>query len=350
MALFQGPVQKDPQEIFNYCTKYLIRDRSNDEDSPNFTEGWRFPLVMTVLNQDKLVGKLNEVTFVYKKNPGENISEVFIKGSFLPFYQSLSLEPVLFDGSASDLFSLTILLPVGKGFYYRYIVDGVERPDRINPQKKILENGKEWSFFFTDYYNYSNDFEEWEMNLMHRLVNQIVPLRSEEAQNFINRFYEGLPRGEKDALPIYRLDESVGEVNYITNILAKAERHHLIDYKICLKLIDTVLRMRNPFVNSWMVSEQMINDLYNEMAANNVAGWDTQQYQEPAHFLRLIRRHAIVGAFCHPRYGGNIGGAGWNYLKDKYAIKDETGRITRTYFNWPLAIEKPHGENVDYWG
>ncbi len=352
MFSFKGPIEKDPNDIFNYCTKYLIRDRSNEsEDNSRPTEGWRFPLVMTKLHEEeKNVGKLNEVTFVYKQSKVEDVKQVELIGSFLPLYKKLPLKPLTFMGAPSGLYYLTVILPVGKGYYYRYLVNGQSKLDPINPQKTMFKHGKEWSFFFTDYFNYSNDFEEWEMNLLQRLVQQIALFRTEEAQNFVNRFYQGLPRGEKDAMPIYKLDESVGEINYITNILAREERHHLQDYKICIKLIDQVLRQRNPVVNSWQVSEELINDLYEQMANGNVPGWDYQQYNDPKYFIKLIRRHSITGAFCHPRHGGNIGCAGWNYLKEKYSIKDETGQTIGTHFNWALSIEKPFGKNENYLG
>jgi hypothetical protein len=144
----------------------------------------------------------------------------------------------------------------------------------------------------------------------------------------------------------------VGEVNYITNLLAREERHHLIDYKLCIDIIDRLLRQRNPYVNSWAVSSELINDLYNEMASgNNVPGWDYGKYGNPQYFLKLLRRHCITGAFSHPRYGGNIGGAGWNYLKEKYCVKDPvTGQVCGSYFNWDLALEAPLGKNKDYRG
>ena len=45
---------------------------------------------------------------------------------------------------------------------------------------------------------------------------------------------------------VYDMDVTVGAVNYIDNILAREESHHLIDYQICLEQIDRVLRQRNP--------------------------------------------------------------------------------------------------------
>jgi hypothetical protein len=351
MPTFFGPVEKEPYEIFNYCTKYLSRDRTNNEDSA-YTEGWRFPLVMNVLQDGSLAGRFNEVTFIYQNKSNEEIDSINIIGNFMPFYQSLPLKPVQYDGANTNIYYLTLILPIGTGYHYRFQVNGRDVLDPVNPQRITLVNNKEWSFFFTDYFNSSTDFEEWEINLLYRLVEQIVPFRTEESQNFINRFYQNLTRTEKDAMPIYKLDQSVGEVNYITNILVREERHHLPDYKICIRVIDQLLRKRNPFVEPWLVPEEMINDLYNQMADEStpIPDWDYSQYGNPTYFLKLLRRHCITGAFCHPRYGGNIGGTGWNYLKEKFCRQDENGKPVESYFNWDLAIEQPLGKNVDYRG
>jgi hypothetical protein len=58
-----------------------------------------------------------------------------------------------------------------------------------------------------------------------------------------------------------------------------------------------------------------------------------------------LRRHAITGAFVHPRHGGNSGTAGWRYLESRYV--DSGGQ---TLFDWAKAIEAPLGRNVDYRG
>lgn len=341
-------ITKEPQEVFNYCTKYLIRERS--AEAKEYSEGWRFPLVMTCLNNDQVCHLNNEVTFIYKKAKGETINSIEITGSFLPLYQTLPLQPLMFMDAASGLYYLTVQLPVGTGYYYRFLVNGNYVLDPINPQRTVHATGKEWSFFFTDFYNYSTDFEEWEMNLLYRLIEQIVPFRTLDAQNFINRFYQNQARHIQDIIPLHRLDESVGEVNYITNILAREERHYLQDYKICIQLIDEVLRSRYPAINSWNVPSAGIEQLYNEMADGNVAGWDYNKYNNPRHFLKTLRRHSITGAFCHPRHGGNVGGAGWNYLKERYTARDKNGQPIESYFNWDKAIERPIGSNEDYLG
>ena len=110
------------------------------------------------------------------------------------------------------------------------------------------------------------------------------------------------------------MDTSVGEVNFIDNVLAREERHHLQDYKTCLRMIDRALRQRNPYTEPTKMSRNDYIGLYNDMASNTVAGWDYQVYSSPQYFLYLLRRHAVTGAFCHPKYGGNAGAAGWAYL------------------------------------
>ena len=349
---------KDPDYILNQCTKYLARGKVCFTDSPGtpqdnistVAESWRFPLVSPALDPKGMTGTINEVTFIYFAGAGKTVDRVSVYGSFAPMYQTLDLVAIPYRNSPSGYYALTLLVPAGKGYYYRFRVNGGDLPDPVNPQRIVLENGKEWSFFFTDYYNYSVEFEEWEINLLSRLVTYILPFRTKDAQNFINRYYLTLTDQEKQSMPIYKLDESVGEVNYMTNILAREERHHLLDYKVCIGLIDQLLRIRNPYVDSWEVSDTMIQQLYAEMSTGNVNGWDHTKYANPVYFLGLLRRHGLMGAFSHPRYGGNIGGVGWAYLKEKYPIVNDAGQTTGTYFNWEAAMEQPLGTNADYKG
>ena len=89
--------------------------------------------------------------------------------------------------------------------------------------------------------------------------------------------------------------------------------------------------------------------LYDAMAAsrsadqNPIPGWDYGAYGNPAFFLYLLRRHAVTAAFCHPRYAGNVGAAGWAYLSERY--KDEDGH---TLFDWRPAVEPPLGTSPHY--
>jgi hypothetical protein len=75
------------------------------------------------------------------------------------------------------------------------------------------------------------------------------------------------------------------------------------------------------------------------MASGQVEDWDY------SFVLQLIRRHTVTGAFSHPKYGGNIGAAGWEFLSETF--RNEQGC---TDFNWKQAIEHSLGENADYFG
>ncbi len=350
---------RNDEQIINYCTKYLARgvrlfSDSVASDSFNLTvnsENWRFPIVEPALDEAGLTGSVNCVTLVWKANPGDPMNSIKAIGSFIPWYESIELTPVQFEGADTLFYASQLMLPVGKSYFYRFLINGNEQMDPINPQVKILSNGRSWSYFFTDYFNSSEEFEEWEISLLYRLANQVVPFRSKDAQNFINRFYLTLTRPDEiHRMPVYKLDESVGEVNFITNILAKDERHHLTDYKVCLNIIDQILRKRNPVSESWQSSDKLIEELYEQMASGNVPDWDYGRYANPTFFLGLVRRHTLTGAFSHPRHGGNIRGVGWNYLRDKYDIKNDAAQVIGTDFNWQLALEKPTGIHEDYRG
>ena len=109
---------------------------------------------------------------------------------------------------------------------------------------------------------------------------------------------------------------------------------------------DRVLRQRNPYAEPIQVSDELFNQLYDEMATDNVSGWDYNVYASPAYFIKILRRHTFTGAFSHPKYGGNSGAAGWAYLSER--MRDpQTGR---TLFDWPRITEKPLGESPDYHG
>ena len=212
--------------------------------------------------------------------------------------------------------------------------------DPINPQREELENGEIWSRFFTQLCTEILVLEPWEVQILTRLTDQILPFRTEEGQRFLEFYYNYLERQNKDAQyrQVYRFDESVGVVNFIDKLLAKEENHHLQDYKICLEIIDEILRSRNPFIEPELMSKEMYIELYNEMANNDVIGWDYEVYNSPKYFLELLRRHSFTGAFAHPKYGGNAGGSAWAYLAERYS------------FNWRQAIEPPLGSSQDYRG
>src|SRR5262249_30592490 len=159
------------------------------------------------------------------------------------------------------------VIPKGQMHRYRFVVDGRYENDSINPQVQRLDNGQLWSRFFTDSFTQPLVLERWELEILARLTTEMMPFQTSDAANFLQRFYNYLDRGQKEAKfgNVYRLDDSVGEINFVDNILAREERHRLTDYKLCLSIMDRVLRMRNPAVEPAKMSTEIYRALYNEM-------------------------------------------------------------------------------------
>lgn len=341
-------VEKDDQDILNLCTKYLSRAG----DPAASAEAWRFPVIDVFRGSPFDASDAdNEVVFVYKVAPG-TAAQVGVLGSFATLYEAVPLKPVRFLGEDTGYYGLSVAVPKGQTHIYQYVVDGKPTLDPINPQRVVLENGKTWSRFFTDSYLQPMVLELWELKLLYRLTEQILPFRASEAELFLAQYYNFLGRQDKDAFKAYRLDESVGEINAIDKLLAREERHRLNDYHLCLKQIDNVLRKRNPYVEPDELSKEFFNDLYDSLAldpsnpVNRIDGWDYGSYSNPPFFLYILRRHAVTAAFSHPKYAGNVGAAGWAYLSEKYfEVKD--GQRT-TLFDWRAALEKPLGVNEVY--
>lgn len=356
--------------ILNYATKYLVRfnsDRRHSYGLPgvealrdNIAEAWRFPVIdrygggASAVSNAPDFSDYNAVTFIYAGSDARSPASIGVIGTFATLYDPLPLRQVSWEGEPTRFWSLSYAVPTGQKHTYRFIVDkAFSINDPINPQEEQRDNGATWSSFFTDAYSSPVVMERWELDILYRLAAEILPFQTEDASNFLNRFYDYLDRGSQDSLyaHVYRMDTSVGEVNFIDNILAREERHHLLDYKICLRIINRVLRQRNPYTEPSRMSWNIYFELYQGMASNTVAGWDYAAYSSPQYFLYLLRRHVVTGAFCHPKYGGNAAAAGWAYLEDRYRLP--AVRPTQpgaTLFDWSRALEKPLGRNADYLG
>jgi hypothetical protein len=352
-------LEVDDQYVLNQCTKFLARENtdprhnfgqlSDDDPRARICEPWRFPIIDSYSDGSDFVTNYttNVVTFVYQQQGEKQPQDVSIIGTFANLYEPIPLKVVRFLGENTGYYALSIVVPKGELHTYKFIVDGQVILDPINPQRALLDNGKLWSRFFTQLCTEPLSFETWEFVILSRLVDHILPFHTEEGENFLNRYYKSLEQQVKEMqyAYAYRLDQSVGTVNFIDNLLAREENHHLIDYKICLGQIDRILRQRNPYVEPREMSKEIYIDLYNEMANNQVNGWNYNQYNKPLFFLQLLRRHTYTGAFSHPKYGGNVGAAGWAYLSERY--RDDKGK---TLFDWRRAIEQPLGVNSDYRG
>ena len=351
-------IDKDDQYILNHCTRFLARDSDErrhdfgqyapDDARARISEAWRFPIVDTYFDGASAEASypFNAVTFVYDGRtdpPGE----VAVAGTFAELHLPVRLRPVAFMGEPSGLWAVTVRVPKGQVHAYKLRVDGRWQVDPINPQTVVLDNGRTWSRFFSEGCQIPLVLGRRDRELLGRLVAHLLPFRLEENSRFIREVYEGLDRrAREEQFPLaYRLDEEVGVVNFIDKVIAREERHHADDYLICLDVIDDLLRGRFPGRDPLTLPPEAHEDLYNEMADDRVAGWDTNRYGSPRFFLLLLRRHAMTGAFVHPRHGGNSGTAGWVYLESRYRDAED-----HTLFDWRAAIEAPLGNNSDYRG
>ena len=352
-------LEVDPQYVLNHCTKYLARKNidfrhnfgqfGSDDPKGHIAESWQFPIIDTYSDGINFTAnyEFNRVTFIYQNRSDTPPKSIGLIGTFATLYKPIPLKSVQFCEEDTGYYALTVLVAKGEVHRYQYLLDGQPILDPINPQQVSLDNGKVWSRFFTQLCTQPLSFEDWEFAILERLIEHILPFRTKEGENFLSRYYQSLDRQAKELqyAYAYRLDQSVGAVNFIDNILAKEENHHLQDYKICLMQLDRILRQRNPYIEPAKMSKELYIDLYNEMATDRVNGWKYDQYGSPLYFLQLLRRHTYTGAFSHPKYGGNVGGSGWAYLAERY--RDAQGQ---TLFDWRKAIEQPLGINADYHG
>lgn len=351
-------VDKDDQYVLNHCTRFLARDSVDPrhdfgqyapgDPRAAVCEAWRFPIVDSYSDGQSAESSYayNSVTFV-RAGRASHPQSVSVVGSFGDLYAPVPLRPVKFLGEDTGLYTVTVKVRKGQVHTYKFLVDGRPELDPVNPQQSIADNGQAWSRFFTDGCQLPLVLSRRERELLGRLVAHLLPFRLPENSRFIRQVYNSLDRATRQQqFPLaYRLDEEVGVVNYIDKVLARAEQHNADDYHTCLFIIDGLLRGRHGGLDPLLLPADEYAALYDEMATDRVNGWDTGRYGSPRYFLLLLRRHAMTGAFVHPKAGGNSGTAGWSYLEDRFT---DAGR--QTLFDWRRAIEAPLGHNTDYRG
>jgi hypothetical protein len=330
----------DDNHVLDLCAKHLARLNSDLRHSYNghldrdprgrFSEGWRFPAI----ESDSKPG-FNQVTFIWRREMDEaSPNSVSLIGTFRALYERIPLREI------PDSLYWFVTLRVRKRTCHRYLfeVDGVYQQDRINPQTEKDGDGRIWSRFFTEEATMPLVLQPHERPLLSRFVQHILPFRTKAADEFIRSPGNPLPKD------VYELDQAVGVVNFIDKLLAREERHNLPAYAICLREIEKLLRLREPHTEPAKVSKETFVKLYTEMRGQ-VPGWDTSAYENPSHFLRMVRRHVFLGAFSHPKYGGNAMGLGWCFLEERF--RDKSGN---SVFNWRKVIERPLGTNDEYVG
>jgi hypothetical protein len=345
-------VEKEPDWVLNNCAKYLARDNNDDRHSffgldaghtrARISESWRFPIVDADDSGAPDASEWNHVTFIYRAPEDRPDLSVQLLSPCLGLHAPSALKRV-----ADSLYlALTLRIPKGRRHRYRFVVDGHAQLDPINPQTTTTPLNETWSSFWTWTYNEPINFERWEMALVGRMTNALLPFQGRETRNLIER---GLNDG--NVMHFFRMDIPAGVANYIDNILAREERHHLQSYRLCLPMIDRVLRMRYPGVEPVDLSDPSYKSLFDDMKDKSPSlledGWELSVYDNPGYFLYVLRRHTWTGAFSHPKYGGNPGGLGWKFLGETFRTTSET---STTAFDWARAIEKPLGNSTEYRG
>ncbi len=356
-------IRKDPRYIYNHCTKFLARDST--EPRHNFVdlqrgafrasicEPWRFPIIDGFRSaQTEDIGaqgasretRFNQVTFIYFQGTDPLPRKVELFGTFAALYEPLPLIRV----EDSPYFAITVVIPQGQVHTYKYRVDGAWRLDPINPQEVVLPSGEVRSRFFTQRCTIPITFEGWERTILERLVTHILPFQTKEGKLFLDRYINVLDENSRrsEARSAYRLDESVGVLNYIDKLLAREEAHYLASYRTCLDIIRLILRDRFKDTSIDLIPKEEFVRLYEEMRSDSVRGWPKERYGSPLYFLTLLRRHTYTGAFSHPKYHGNAGAAGWAYLRETF-INPAT---RETIFDWVRHQEHPLGKDQNYFG
>ena len=269
-------VSRDDLYVLNYSTKYLARDNTDarhnygqynsSDPRARIAEAWRFPIVDSYYDGQSYEAShaMNCITFIFAGEAPAPDS-VALLGTFANLHTPIPLRRV--DGS--KYWTVSVAVPKGEVHRYKFLVDGRAILDPVNPQRMVTTEGHEWSRFFTQYCTEIISFEDWEAALLQRLTDHILPFRTTEGQRFLDLYYNYLDRQSKDTqyARTYRLDQPVGAVGFIDKIVAREEAHRLVDYKICLELIDRLLRQRNPYQEPGRISTTFYAELYDQMAA-----------------------------------------------------------------------------------
>ena len=243
----------DDQYILNHCTKYLARVDFDlipvAELSEVICESWRFPVIDSHPSpaSDDVATGANRVTFIHAVQGPQQPANVTVVGTFAPLYTHIPLRRVQFLGENTRFWGCSFVVPFDQVHTYTFFVDGVAACDPVNPQRVRLDNNQLWSRFFTHYCTQPLTLTPGQAALLQRMTDQILPFHTTEGQRFLDRYVQQLSAtGTAPVAGLYRLQEPVGVVNFIDNLLAREEHHHRVDYEICLRLIDQILRQRGP--------------------------------------------------------------------------------------------------------
>src|SRR5262249_42536944 len=152
-------------------------------------EPWRFPIVDTFSDGADFEASyaFNQVTFVYRGPGSAAPGSVALIGTFSELHERVPLRPI----ADTPYFTVSLVVPKGQVHRYKFLVDGQLLNDPINPQQMVLDNGRVWSRFFTHLVTEPITFERWELTILNRLAEHILPFETAEGRNFLARFYDG---------------------------------------------------------------------------------------------------------------------------------------------------------------
>src|SRR3974377_211042 len=276
-------VGRDDTYVLNNPTKCLGRENSDERHNfGQFAQGdprakacetWRFPIIDGHYDPAEPAESYNwnEVTFVHAVPRNQGIpGSVAVVGSVAPMYQQIQMRRI----PDVPYFTVTVLVPKAEVHTYQFVIDGTLQNDSINPQRTTLDNGRMWSRFYTQGCTQTLSFEPWEMVILTRLTDHILPFHTVEGQRFLTQYYASLDQASRELQypGAYRFDDSVGVANFIDKLVAREENHLCVDYKVCLGIINRLLRQRNPYAEPRQMDRDMFVEMYQQLGSGQVPG------------------------------------------------------------------------------
>ena len=221
---------RDDQYVLNHCTAYLARsDRAprHDFGLRHFEEGdagarvreaWQFPIVDTCSHApgEEPESEFNDVTFVYPDFEMQQ-KTVSVVGTFDKLFKPIELRRIAFIDAPTAYFAATVPVPKRGIFHYRFLVDGEFVIDQINPQRDRMDNGEIWSRFFTWECTSPVVLQRWQLRILERFCDHILPFRTKQGERFFSWYYKHLADEAKagSIRGSFRIDDSAGAANYI---------------------------------------------------------------------------------------------------------------------------------------
>ena len=354
-------VDRGDDYVLSNCAKFLARDfggarhaeRPEDDGTlrAHIAEAWRFPLVDTWADGEHFVETygLNSVTFVHAAIGGIPLpATVSVVGTFTD--APLTLRRI----GDTPYHAATVVLPKGVAHRYRFVADGAEGPDPVNPQQVTglrglnagAGDGAVWSRFFTQLCTEPLVLDDGQRALLGPAHPLRAALRHRRGRGVIGAHSTGgragpRPGGASRSPPVrrparprqlHRQGPGPRGGPPAGRLPASAWPAHR-----------RVLADRDPGVAPAAHARRRARSVSTRRwPATRSPGWDHARYGQPAFFLQGPAAPRLYGRVRHPKYGGNVGGAGWACLDERFTDGDGN-----TLFDWRQVMEQPLGTSTD---